>query len=92
MIYQLKVSQTAFREIDNAYVYYEAQSLGLGERFLKSIEETYLKLSKNPQFYSFINADNNIREVKIKSFPFVIIFQVIENKVLVVRVFNTNRN
>ena len=72
MIYQLKVSQTAFREIDNAYVYYEAQSPRLGERFLKSVEDSYSKLSKNPEFYSFINADKNIRDVKIKSFPFVI--------------------
>jgi hypothetical protein len=57
MSYQLKVSLTAYRETDNAYVYYETQSVGHGERFLKSVEEAYSKLSEHPQFYSFINGD-----------------------------------
>ena len=86
MKYQLKGSQTAFGETDNAYDYYEAQSIGLGERFLKAVEDAYTKLSENPQFYSFINGDKNIRDIKIKSFPFVIIFHIMENTVYVLRV------
>jgi len=92
MRYQLKVSLTAYNETDDAYFYYEAQSVGLGERFLKSVEEAYLKLSEHPQFYTFINGDKNIRDIKVKTFPFVIIFQIVENTVLVLRVFNTNRS
>jgi plasmid stabilization system protein ParE len=92
MKYQLKVSLTAYRETEDAYLYYETQSTGLGERFLKSVEDAYLKLSDHPQFYSFINRDKYIRDIKIKAFPFVIIFQIVENTVLVLRVFNTNRN
>ncbi|MGN6532024.1 MAG: type II toxin-antitoxin system RelE/ParE family toxin [Ginsengibacter sp.] len=92
MRYQLKVSFTAYQETDDAYLYYEAQSICLGERFLKSVEEAYSKLSEHPQFYSFINGDKNIRDIKVKTFPFVIIFQIVENTVLVLRVFNTNRN
>ena len=72
--------------------HYEAQSIGLGERFLKSVQDAYSKLSEHPQFYSFINGDKNIRDIKLKRFPFVIIFQIVENTVLVLRVFNTNRN
>ncbi len=92
MRYQLKVSATAYQETDYAYVYYEEQSPGLGERFLKSLEDSYLKLSQTPQYFSYILDDKNIRDTKIKSFPFVIIFQIEGNTVLVLRVFNTNRN
>jgi len=92
MRYQLKVSLTAYRETDDAFFYYETQSTGLGERFLKSVEEAYSKLVEHPQFYSFINEDKLIRDIKIKAFPFVIIYQIVENTVLVLRVFNTNRN
>jgi len=92
MRYRLKISPTAFQETDDAYAYYEKQSVGLGESFLRSIENTYSKLSQNPQYYSYIQDDKNIRDIKIKTFPFVIIFQIVENTVLVLRVFNTNRN
>lgn len=92
MRYQLKVSTTAFLETEDAYTYYEEQSVGLGERFLKSVEDAYSKLSQNPQYYSYIRGDKNIRDIKIKTFPFVIIFQIVEHTVLVLRVFNTNRN
>jgi plasmid stabilization system protein ParE len=92
MKYQLKVSATAYQKTDDAYEYYEEQSQGLGERFLKSLEDSYLKLSQTPQFYGCIQYDKNIRDIKIKTFPFVIIFQIIEKSVLVLRVFNTNQN
>lgn len=92
MKYQLKVSSTAYKETDDAYSYYEEQSIGLGERFLKAVEEAYSKLSQTPQFYGYIRHDKNIRDLKIKTFPFVIIFQIVENTVLVLRVFNTNRD
>jgi plasmid stabilization system protein ParE len=92
MSYELRISSTALQETDDAYAYYEEQLIGLGERFLKSLEEGYQKLSHKPQFYSYIQHDKNIRDLKIKTFPFVIIFQIVENTVLVLRVFNTNRN
>lgn len=92
MKYHLKVSAIAFQETDNAFNYYEEQSPGLGERFLKSIEDAYFKLSLPPQYYGFIRVDENIRDMKISTFPFVIIFEIVGNSVLVLRVFNTNRN
>ncbi len=92
MRYILKISHTAYQETDAAFTYYEEQSPGLGEKFLKSLEDAYYKLSKKPQYYSYIQHDKNIRDLKIKTFPFVIVFQIIEDTVFVLRVFNTNRN
>ena len=92
MRYPLKVSLTAYTETEEAYKFYEEQSAGLGESFLKSVADAYEKLSEHPQYYSFISGDKGIRDIKIKTFPFVIIFQIIDNTVFVLRVFNTNRN
>ena len=92
MRYQLKVSATAYQETEDAYLYYEEQSKGLGERFLKSLENAYFKLLQTPHYFGYIRSDKNIRDIKIKTFPFVIIFQIVEKSVLVLRVFNTNRN
>lgn len=92
MQYELLISATAFMEAENAYVYYENQSNGLGDRFLKSLEEAYEKLSRTPQYYTYINTGKDLRDLKIKDFPFVIIFQIVKDRVLVLRVFNTNRD
>jgi len=92
MSYQLKVSAIAYQETDAAYTYYEEQSKGVGEKFLKSVEEAYSKLSQTPQYFSYIRNSKDIRDIKIKTFPFVIIFQIMDNTVAVLRVFNTNRN
>ncbi len=92
MEYDLLISPTAFDETDNAYDYYENQLPGLGKRFLKSLEEAYQKLSHTPQYYTYINFEKDLRDIKIKDFPFVVIFQIMNEKVLVLRVFNTNRN
>ena len=92
MYYEIVTSPTVFRETGEAYDYYENESPGLGDRFLKSLEDAYQKLSVGPQYYGFINSKKDIRDMKIKTFPFVIIFQIIEDKVLVLRVFNTSRN
>ena len=92
MQHNLAVSETAFTEIGSAFDYYENQSPGLGYRFLNSVESAFEILSKTPQYFSFINSQKDIRDMKIKHFPYVIIFQIIENKVQVISVFNTNRN
>lgn len=45
MSFELFISPTALSETDDAYLFYERTSAGLGERFLKSLEEIYKKLS-----------------------------------------------
>ncbi len=92
MQYDLLISSVAFIETDNAYTYYENQLPGLGDRFLKSLDKAYDKLSQTPQHYGYINSKKDLRDIRIKDFLFVIIFQIIYDKVLVLRVFNTNRN
>ncbi|MEO6452645.1 MAG: type II toxin-antitoxin system RelE/ParE family toxin [Ginsengibacter sp.] len=89
MQYELLISPTALIETGNAYNYYEKQSDGLGNRFLKSLDEAHQKLSQSPQFYGYINSRKDLRDIKIKGFPFIIIFQIVKDKVLVLRVFNT---
>lgn len=92
MLYKLLISPTAFSDTEDAYDYYEKQQLGLGERFLKFVDDSYTNLSNTPHHYGFINNKKDLRDLRIKNFPFVIIFQIFKDKVLVLRVFNTNRN
>jgi mRNA-degrading endonuclease RelE of RelBE toxin-antitoxin system len=91
MNYKLLVSPVAFKETNDAYFFYESRQIGLGERFLKSVEEAYKKLSETPQHYGYISAGKDLRDIRIRNFPFVIIFEIVNHQVLVLSVFNTNR-
>ena len=92
MHFELIISSIAVNETNDAYLFYERSSAGLGERFLRSLEDIYQKLSQNPHYYGFMNKAKDLRDIKIKDFPFVIIFQIVNDKVFVLRVFNTSRN
>jgi plasmid stabilization system protein ParE len=92
MSFTLLISPLALAEINNAYIYYENQSPELGKRFLKLLEESYQKLASSPNYYSYLNQKKDLRSISIKKFPFIIIFQITKDKVLVLSVFNTNRD
>lgn len=91
MQFELFISPVALSESLDAYEFYELTSVGLGDRFLKSLEATYKKISHLPKSYGFISKEKDLRDVNIKNFPFVVIFQIFDNKVIVLRIFNTNR-
>lgn len=92
MPFELIISRKAVIETNDAYLFYERASVGLGERFLESLEDVYKNLSLNPQYYGYLNKAKDIRDVKIKNFPFVIIFKIVNDKVFVLSVFNTGRD
>ncbi len=92
MDYNIIILPAAEKDTIEALIFYESQQVGLGDRFLNSLEESYKKLSHTPHYYSYIDSKNDLRDIKIKNFPFVIIYQIVEDRVLVLRVFNTNRN
>lgn len=74
MPFELIISRNAIIETRDAYLFYERALVGLGERLLESLEDVYKNLSLNPQYYGYLNKAKDIRDVKIKKFPFVIIF------------------
>jgi hypothetical protein len=87
MQYELFISPAALSETLDAYEFYETTSIGLGDRFLKSLEDTYKRITYLPKSYSFISNKKDLRDVKIID----VTFQIFDNKIIVLRVFNTNR-
>lgn len=83
-------SVPALKKTKSAIDYYDHISPSLGERFFIELLETYQKLSANPQYYSFISAsrDTNIRDVRLPSFPYVVIYEILDNAVYIISVMN----
>ena len=89
----LIITEIAEEHILEACNYYETQLPGLSERFLAELNVAYNKISSNPEYYSYIstNPDDKYRDIALYKFPFVVIFEIVNNDVIVVAVFNTHR-
>ena len=73
-----------------AYRWYEEQKAGLGEEFLEELDKYYDKLQSNPKYFG--SAKNNFRQLSLKRFPYVIVYEIIKSEVVVFAVFHTRRN
>ena len=81
----------ALQEEAEAYLYYEDEREDLGERFLNEVERTLEKIAANPQHYSYSDDTKTIRDLSLKSFPFIIIYEVEVNRIKVYHIHNTNK-
>lgn len=89
MIYELVVQEEASLEILEAYIYYENVQAGLGEKFRKQLSKDFLRIQSNPKHFEI---KKNYREAFVQKFPYLIIFDIIDNKIIVLSVFNTHQN
>ena len=94
MGFQVLIKQEAHEDALAAYNYYEEKQAGLGERFLESLLNRYRQLSENPMANGFIAEDplGVLRDVRLKRFPYVVVYEIIDQKVIVYSVHNTYRN
>ena len=78
--------QEADIEVLEAFNYYEDELEGLGERFLDELDKVILSINLTPngfqQFHTY-------RQVPFNVFPFLLIYEVIENNLIVYAVFKT---
>lgn len=87
---KLVIKEEAARETIEAFLWYETKSRGLGESFLSELEECYNKVTQNPE--AFQKQYKDFRHAQLKRFPFVIIFEIETESVLIYKVFHTSRN
>lgn len=87
---QLIIRERAVSMITEAYHWYEDRQAGLGEAFLKELELFYSKLITNP--LAFHRIHKNFRQVALKRFPYVVVYEVFKKEIVVFAVFHTKRN
>lgn len=94
MSFTVIVKQEAHQDTLDACNYYEEKLTGLGEWFLDALQQRYSQLSVNPTFNSYIDEDplKILRDVKLEKFPFVVVYEIIENQVVVYAVHNTYKH
>ena len=85
MPYNIEIRPLAKLEIFEAYDWYDVQREGLGLEFLEELDVFYASLIRNPFSYSFY--DEPVRQGRLNRFPYTVVFEVIESKIIVYSVF-----
>ena len=89
-MYQLIIRPHAVEMAENAYQWYEEQQTGLGDLFMSELDSCYDKIEVWPISYNIIRKD--FRQIVLKRFPFVIVYKIVQERVVVYSVFHNSRN
>lgn len=89
MIYDLNLQSEAIADIHESFEWYESRRPGLGYTFVDEIEICFSKITTFPLHYSSVNS--RFRRIKVKRFPFVIVYEIEDNKIFVTGVRHTGR-
>jgi plasmid stabilization system protein ParE len=79
----------AVAELNDAIDYYEELQSGLGFEFAKEIFSSIQRIIEFPTAWSSLS--HNTRRCLVNRFPYGIIYQVLNNEVLIVAVMQLNR-
>jgi toxin ParE1/3/4 len=89
-MYTIQIKPIAVQMAKDAYDWYEEQKEGLGDLFLSELSRCYTKLEKNPLFYQKLK--KNYRHLVLNKFPYVLIFEIIGEEIIIFAVFHTARS
>ena len=81
MSYSILIKPEAERDLQNAYLFYEEQRVGLGVEFLFATEVEMNRIQRNPLLFQ--KKHHEIRRAFTNRFPFGVFF-FIDNSVIVV--------
>lgn len=87
MPYTIEIKEEASLEIVEAYCFYEEKRIGLGEEFLEHLNMYFERILIHPTRYP--QKRRPYREAFLKRFPFLIIYEIINESIVVYSIFNT---
>ena len=91
MDYKLEVKEEARGKILAGFFYYTKEvNLDLAQRFIAETEQVLEYIHKNPE--NFQIKYKNFREAVFKIFPYVLIYEIIEEIVVVYTLFLTSHD
>jgi plasmid stabilization system protein ParE len=88
--YELEVREEAREDMRQAYEWYVTRSENTGERFLQETKTTISWIGQHPETYAI--REHGYRSAKVKSFPYMVLYAIIDPVVQVLRVFHTSRD
>ncbi len=90
MVLQLDFHAQAQKDIIATEAYYGSISDPLAERFMSDLERTFDLITQHPKGFQLV-ADG-FRQAPLDHFPFVIIYQIVDVRIAVFRIFHTSQD
>lgn len=89
-MYRLIFKPRAISMAKDAAEWYEERKPGLGELFFHELESCFDKLEVWPIAFTQIKKD--YRHIVLKTFPYIVVFKIIKQEVVIYAVFHTSRD
>ena len=90
MKYDLLIKGGAQSDITEGFQQYRKISIHLGDDFLQKLGDTFERILSGPKMFAKVH--NEIRQVKMRRFPFVISYLIEDDLVVVLAVLHGHRN
>lgn len=87
---KIRFLEIAQIELDEAIEYYNYEVPGLGDAFLKEVLTALDRIGKFPEAWH--PCSKRTRRCRTRRFPYGIIYQILEQEILVVAIANLHRN
>jgi toxin ParE1/3/4 len=92
MNYRLRIRLAAEVDVAEAAQWYNERHLGLGEKFIKEVDEAIVCILENPLAFPIILRRYEVRRVITKRFPYRIFFSLKDDAVVVHAVLHGHRD
>jgi plasmid stabilization system protein ParE len=90
MAAELIVAPEAEQDLAEAYAWYEARRVGLGEEFLTSVDACIEAIRRSPEMHQIVH--ENYRRGLVRRFPYAVFYEYTNETVTVYCVFHTSRD
>lgn len=90
-MYQLQVLRKAREDMQKTANWYDEQQPGVGDRFLREVISTFRLIEAEPLHYQE-RFSKKFRYANVHVFPFVVVFKIKKELVVINSVFHTSRN
>ncbi len=87
---KIEILSIALQELNDAYLYYEEQQHGLGDRFIECFEESSKNASGYP--YRWKKISMSTHRIIVKTFPYLILYVPEENRITITCIAHSRRN
>lgn len=90
MAFKLIIEPEAQDEIEEAIIWYKSKQPGLEEDFYNYLDGYFETLKAGKALFSIKR--KNFRELPLKRFPYIIIYEKYKKEIIVYSVFNTHQH
>jgi plasmid stabilization system protein ParE len=89
MVSNLVILPSAERDIEEAYTWYEGRAPGLGEDYLRRVDNCLLSIRTTPEAFRLVKKD--FRRALLRRFPYAIYYKLVDDCVTIHAVLHNSQ-